>query len=75
MTRLGEDGVLLTLDPSPVSPFANRISQITLPARWSAGISSTDAETVAVSPVPGGLVLVVGEREFIYSRKGLEASS
>ena len=75
MTRLGEDGVLLTLDPSPVSPFANRISQITLPARWSAGISSTDAETVAVSPVPDGLVLVVGEREFIYSRKGLEAPS
>ena len=72
MTRLGEDGVLLTLDPSPVSPFANRISQITLPARWSAGISSTDAETVAVSPVPDGLVLVVGEREFIYSRKGLD---
>ncbi|MCY4487375.1 MAG: CRISPR-associated helicase Cas3' [Deltaproteobacteria bacterium] len=71
MTRLGEDGVVLTLDPSPISPFANRISQITLPARWSAGISSTDAETVEVNPVPGGLVLLVGEREFAYSRKGL----
>ena len=75
MTRLGEDGVVLTLDPSPVSPFANRISQITLPARWSAGISSMDAEAVAVSAVPDGLVLLVGEREFTYSRKGLQASS
>lgn len=73
MTRLGEDGVVLTLDPAPVSPFANRISQITLPARWSKGISSTDAETVAVKPVPGGLMFVVGEREFMYSPKGLEA--
>ena len=75
MTRLGEDGVLLTLDPSPVSSFANRISQITLPARWSAGISSTDAESVAVRTVPDGLVLVVGEREFIYARKGLDILS
>lgn len=75
MTRLGEDGVVLTLDSSALSPFANRISQITLPARWSAGISKTDVETVAVSSVPGGLVLVVGERQFMYSRKGLDVLS
>ena len=73
MTRLGEDGVVLTLDPNTVSPFANHISQITLPARWSAGISSTDAESVTVNPVPEGFVLMVGEREFIYSRKGLDS--
>ena len=72
MTRLGEDGVVLTLDSETVSPFANRISQITLPGRWSAGISSTDAESVAVSLAPDGFLLVVGEREFIYSRKGLQ---
>ncbi len=75
MTRLGEDGVVLTLDSSALSPFANRISQITLPARWSAGISRTDTEMVAVSPVSGGLVLVVGERQFMYSRKGLDVLS
>ena len=75
MTRLGEDGVVLALDPGAVSPFANRISQITLPARWSAGILSTDAESVVVSPVPDGLVIRVGEREFLYSRKGLNTGT
>ena len=75
MTRLGEDGVVLALDSGAVSPFANRISQITLPARWSAGISSTDAESVEVSPVSDGLVIRVGEREFLYSRKGLNTET
>ena len=75
MTRLGEDGVVLSLESRPVSPFANRISQITLPARWSAGISSTDAESVTVSPVPDGFSLTVGDREFMYSRKGLDVLS
>ena len=62
MTRLGEDGVVLALDSGAVSLFANRISQRTLPARWSAGISSTDAESVVVSPVPDGLVVRPGWR-------------
>ena len=72
MTRLGEEGVVLTLDPSPLGPFGNRITRITLPARWSAGILSNDAEVVKTYPVPNGLMLIVGEREFGYSRVGLE---
>ena len=72
MTRLGDEGVVLTLDSPPSGPFGNRISQITLPARWSAGISSSDADAVKVSHLPDGLALTVGEREFRYSRAGLE---
>lgn len=74
MTRLGEDGVVLTLDPSPVSPFANRISQITLPARWSVGISLADVEMVEVSSVVDGLKLELGGRVFEYTRRGLDTS-
>ena len=73
MTRLGEDGVVLTFEPRPVGPFGNPISQITLPARWSAGISSADAEAARASPVADGLVLSIGERQFSYSRKGLDS--
>lgn len=72
MTRLGDDGVVLTFESRPVGPFGSCITQITLPARWSAGISSTDAETATVKTVPDGLILNVGEREFGYSRTGLE---
>ena len=72
MTRLGEEGVVLTLDPPPLGPFGNRITRITLPAHWSAGIASNDAETVTASPVPGGLLFMVGDRKFRYSQLGLD---
>ena len=75
MTRLGEEGVVLELDPPQLGPFGNRVAQITLPAHWSVGISSDEAATVKVSPVAEGLVLAVGEREFRYSRAGLERST
>lgn len=72
MTRLGEEGVVLELDSPHLGPFGNRVARITLPAHWSVGISSDEAKAVKVSPVAGELVLAVGEREFLYSRAGLE---
>ena len=74
MTRLGEEGVVLTLALSPQGPFGTPITRITLPARWSAGISSNEAEAVQTRSIQDGLTLTVGNREFRYSRLGLEKS-
>ena len=74
MTRLGEEGVVLTFNPRPQGPFGNQITRITLPARWSAGISSDDAEAVQTHPVPDGLMFTVGDHKFKYSRLGLQSS-
>ena len=74
MTRLGEEGVVLTFAPPPLGPFGNQITRITLPARWSAGILSDDAEAVQTHPVPDGLMFTIGGRNFKYSRQGLQSS-
>ncbi len=74
MTRLGEEGVVLTFDLRPQGPFGTPITQITLPARWSAGILSDDAEAVQTHPLPDGLMFTVGGRNFKYSRQGLQSS-
>ena len=69
MTRLGEEGVILTLDPPPESPFDCSITRIAIPAHWSHGIA-TDTR-VEVSRGQDGLTLSVGELCFRYSREGL----
>ncbi|MDE0391470.1 MAG: CRISPR-associated helicase Cas3' [Rhodospirillales bacterium] len=69
VTRLGEEGVVLTFDPPSVGPFGVQIERIALPARWSRGIGKD--EPVRVSADREGLVLSVGERRFRYSREGL----
>ena len=69
MTRLGEEGVVLTLDPPVDGPFGCPVERITLPACWSRGIGKN--EPMEVSTDVDGLVLSVGERRFRYSREGL----
>ena len=71
MTRLGEEGVLLTLDPAPVGPFGHPVSRIALPARWSCGITEKDAGEVEVEHDGDDLLLSVAGRCFRYSRAGL----
>ena len=71
MTRLGEDGALLKLDPPPVGPFGRLVSRIALPARWSYGIKETDAGEVAVEHDGDDLLLSAAGRSFRYSRSGL----
>ncbi len=73
MTRLGEEGAVLKLDPPPQGPFGRQITRIALPARWSRGIS--EDHEVAVEPDRDGLILSVAERRFRYSREGLEKIS
>ena len=38
MTRLGEEGVILSLASRPAGPFGSPVTRIALPARWSRGI-------------------------------------
>ena len=69
MTRLGEEGVVLDLDPPPEGPFGLPVTRITLPARWSQGI--TDNDLVETKRDEAGLILSVAGRFFLYSREGL----
>ncbi len=70
VTRLGEEGAVLTLDEPVVGPFGCFISRIALPAHWSRGLN--DGSTVDVRNGEEGLLLTVDRREFRYSRGGLE---
>ena len=69
VTRLGEEGIVLTFDPPQVGPFGRQIGRIALPARCSRGIGKD--EPVKASAESEGLVLSVGRRRFRYSREGL----
>ena len=69
LTRLGEEGMMLTLDPRPIGPFGAPISRIALPARWSKGISD-DAEP-NVREEGAELAIAVADRRFRYARRGL----
>jgi CRISPR-associated endonuclease/helicase Cas3 len=69
MTRLGEEGPVLTLDPVPIGPFGQTITRITLPAHWSHGIDG--AQPVMVTQAEEGLFLRVGEKAFRYGLAGL----
>ena len=69
MTRLGEDGLVLSLDTPIIGPFGRDLEQITLPARWSIGIP----KDVCVKPrnVGSDVILTIADRDFLYSREGL----
>lgn len=70
MTRLGEEGGVLSLDPPVIGPFGRPVARIALPVRWSHGIGAN--EPVAASTDDGDLVLSVGECRFRYAREGLK---
>ncbi len=68
MTRLGEEGVILSFEPSP-GPFGKPVTRIALPARRSHGIMEEDL--VKIEKEENGLILSVAEKRFRYSREGL----
>ena len=68
MTRLGEEGAILELDPPPAGPFGFPVSRIALPARWSQGISVDEVE---IKQEEAGVKLSVAGKSFLYSREGL----
>ena len=69
MTRLGEEGAILPLNPPPVGPFGRPVTRIALPAQWSRGIKRDD-EVNILHDEPG-LTISVSDRQFRYSREGL----
>ena len=73
LTRLGEEALVLTLDPPPVSPYGVPISRISLPASWSRGIPKDQAAETA--SCGNELYILVGGRYFRYSREGLMKAS
>ncbi len=75
VTRLGEEGVVLTFDSSPIGPFGGEISRLTLPAHLSYGISEAEIDADNVAATPDGLVFTVSGSEFRYTREGLDKIS
>ncbi len=69
MTRLGEEGAVLQLEPAPVGPFGVEVTRITLPPHWSFGIT-TDHE-IRVERDGPELSFIVADKDFRYSRTGL----
>jgi CRISPR-associated endonuclease/helicase Cas3 len=70
MTRLGEQGPVLTFAPGTIGPFGRPITRIALPAHWVHG-PIPDAPIV-LAPCAGGSTLSLGEQIFHYSREGLD---
>ena len=68
MTRLGEEGAILSLDPPPTGPFGLSVSRLALPAPWCRGITDYD---IRVERDGRELLLTVGEKRFRYSSAGL----
>ena len=70
-TRLGDEGVEITLEPAAPSPFfaGGTISQIVIPGHMSHGL--TGEEPVPWRAGDGGFEFTVGDMRFRYDRLGL----
>ena len=69
MTRLGEEGVILTIDPPSEGPFGQPVTRIALPSRWSQGIAGN--AQVEIARDTSCSILFVADWCFRYSREGL----
>ena len=69
MTRLGDEALVLSLDPPPIGPYGLPVSRISLPARWSLGIPKDQPANTSSSA--NALLISAGDRSFQYSREGL----
>jgi len=67
-TRLGEQGVVLTLPEGTIGPFRHPVKTLALPVHWSRGLNG-DEEVIVESDDP--LRLSVGEKRFQYGADGL----
>ncbi|WP_337248437.1 CRISPR-associated helicase Cas3' [Rhodovulum visakhapatnamense] len=67
-TRLGEDGVILTLPEGTRGAFGQPITRLALPAHWSRGL--TGEEEVQVDPGPP-MRMTVSDRAMSYGSEGL----
>jgi CRISPR-associated endonuclease/helicase Cas3 len=70
ITRLGEQGPVLTIAPGTIGPFGKPISRITMPAHW---VHGPVADTPIVpEPCGGGFTFLLDEQIYRYSREGLD---
>ena len=70
MTRLGEEGPILTLPPGTVGAFGRPVTRLALPARWAHGFIP-DIPLVVMT-VKEGFTFTLGDQSFRYSRDGLD---
>ena len=73
MTRLGAEGIVLTLESPAIGPFGQLVQKIALPAHWSYGLSKNDS--VRTEMDGENLFFLVGAKSFRYSREGLQKIS
>lgn len=67
-TRLGEEGVILTLPDGTTGPFGAPIKRLALPARWSHGLTGDEVVTVDQGPP---IRFTVSDRVLQYGPEGL----
>ncbi|KPQ08606.1 MAG: subtype I-E CRISPR-associated helicase Cas3 [Rhodobacteraceae bacterium HLUCCA12] len=67
-TRLGEQGVVLTLPEGTIGPFGHPVTTLALPVHWSRGLTGEEA-VIVEGDTP--LRLCVGEKRFEYGADGL----
>lgn len=67
-TRLGEQGVVLTLPVGMIGPFGHPVQTLALPAHWSRGLTGDEAVIIEGN---APLRLCVGEHRFEYGPDGL----
>ena len=70
-TRLGDEGVTVTFEPPPASPFDDGlpIPQVSIPYHLSRGLTPEDP--VATTPTGDGFEFTLADAHFRYDRLGL----
>ena len=71
LTRLGEEGVILSFENAPTGPFGKPVTKLSLPARWSKGVTAEDIKNLAVTQEREGFDIALGAWTFSYRRSGL----
>ncbi|MBW6495965.1 MAG: CRISPR-associated helicase Cas3' [Burkholderiaceae bacterium] len=70
MTRLGEQGPVLSFVPGTIGPFGKPVTRIVLPAHWVHG--PVPDTPLVLESCAGGFTFVLAERTYRYSREGLD---
>ncbi|MHC0053656.1 CRISPR-associated helicase Cas3' [Actibacterium sp. D379-3] len=70
-TRLGEDGVVLTLPPGTIGAFGVPINRIALPAQWSRGLTGDETPLLQNDPEEHNFIISIKDLSFTYSNIGL----
>lgn len=67
-TRIGGEGVILTLPPDTIGPFGAAITRLALPAHWSHGLKEDEAVRVSAGRP---LRVTVSDTHLVYGSLGL----